>query len=157
MVRKMFGKDMFLDKWNIWMDTVFEVDDVTFINFTPHELRLDDGRIIAAAPEAQAKLLAATVEEKIIPEHETMVHPKGLNPDAKIELVTTIFKPSDIGNEVVDDALRAGVWLVGSIISAKAFAGTCVVSPIVTPETARKPPQERIVFSRKWNYFLAQE
>jgi len=118
----------------------FEVDGLKFINCTPHPLNLDDGRTIEGNVEC-AKILTATSEEKII------------DAIGEIKFVTTEFEPSDEGKELAKEAEEEGYILIGSIISAQAYKYPPVVSPIATPETSRLPPQERKVFSRKWNAY----
>ena len=69
------------------------------------------------------------------------------------EFVEPTFMPEDRGLEMCREACGIrGLYLVGSIISARAY-GAPVVSPIVTPETRRKPPAERVVFAKRWTCY----
>jgi len=120
-------------------DEVFEVDGVRFLNCTPHELRLDDGRVVRGNPEL-ARILAARAIERTVERRPP------------VEFVTTTFETTDEGEKLCEEAAARGIFLVGSIIAAQAY-GYPAVSPVTTPETSRKPPAERIVFSTKWNCY----
>ena len=131
----------FLCRWGIPKELVFRVGECWFVNLTPHELRLSDGRVVPAAPGEVARLLEAKPVEEV----------SDMRGD--VEFVRTRFERNERGEKLCFGASTVEqLYLVGSIISAQAY-GFPVVSPVVTPETRRKPPSERIVFARRWNCF----
>jgi hypothetical protein len=120
--------------------SLFYIADRGFLNATPHELRLDDGQVIPGSVEL-AKILSARPIEKEV------------NKIPDFTIVTTEFVTTPEGRELVKIANEFKIILIGSIIAAQAYKFP-VVSPIATPETSRLPPEQRIVFSRKFNTFI---
>jgi len=120
-------------------ESLFEVSGKKFYNCTPHELKLDDGRVIPGDVSC-AKMLKALPQEKTIAEIND------------IKIVTTVFKKMPEAQKIIDEANKNFILLVGSIIAAQVYRKP-VVSPITTPETSRLPPNQRIVYSKKWNAY----
>jgi len=114
--------------------------EMVFVNATPHELRFDDGSTVKGNPEL-AQVLSAGVEEREITRF------------AGIVFVSTEFIGLPEGYKLVAKARDAGnVFLIGSIIAAQAYRFP-VISPITTPETARKPPDQKVCYKNKWNCY----
>jgi len=113
------------------------IDGITFINCTPHPINFEDGTKIEGSVVCASKLAAKPIEKEV----------KTVN---GIKIVTTDFKTTKEGEELVKEAKKKGYLLISSIIGAQAYKFP-VVSPIATPETARLPPEQRKVFLRKWN------
>jgi hypothetical protein len=125
---------------------IFEIEDTKFLNCTPHELRLDDGRIIPGEPELAKILTAKAIEVEI----EQRLRKDFRGPG--ITIVTTKFLTNVEGGEFCQEAQNSGVLLIGSIIAAQAYKKP-VVSPIATPETSRMPSGQRIIQTKKWNAY----
>jgi len=119
---------------------VFEINGQKFLNCTPHELKFDNGLTVEGSQEL-AQLLSAKPVEKAVETKDG------------ITFVETVFETKDEGELLCFWAEQNGILLIGSIISAQAYKYPPVVSPIVTSETARLPPQQRIVFYNKFNVF----
>jgi len=116
-----------------------QIEGQWFLNCTPHEIRLEDGTVINGSTWFAEKLKATPVQ-RIIEEISK----------SPFEFVETRFSTNEVADSLVRWAKHKEIILIGSIIAVNAF-GFPVVSPIATPETSRKPPQERICFKFKWN------
>lgn len=112
------------------------------INCTPHPIRFLDklGGIFVVDPSGET--LAAKPREEVIR------HDRG------VEYVMTIFDPTNEGWEAINRIKQdePNSIIVGSIISAQAYPGK-VVSLVPVPGYERKPPDEKLFFSYKFNEF----
>jgi len=123
-------------------DAMIIIGSRVFVNCTPHEIRFTDGRVVKGSVTL-AKILSATTKQVVV------------DRIGDIELVRTVFEPSELGREFVKTMIwecKNEVLLIGSIIAAQTY-GYLVVSPICTPETARLPPDKRVVYSKLWNCY----
>jgi len=119
--------------------SMIQINGQWFLNCTPHEIRLEDGTVINGSTWFAEKLKATPVQRPIFELSK-----------GGFEFVETRFSTNEIAESLVRWAKAKQIILIGSIIAAQAF-GFPVVSPIATPETSRKPPQERICYKYKWN------
>ena len=112
-----------------------------------HELRFEDGSVLPANKEL-AKVLSANRTEGTLPEQ------KGYDGEA---FVLTWFKPTEKGLEVIMDLIEEHspekVLIVGSRIAAQVY-GFPVVAPIVTKETMRSPPAEKVCRANAWQVWV---
>ncbi|MHC1594538.1 MAG: hypothetical protein ACXQT2_04430 [Methanotrichaceae archaeon] len=131
-VCKVFGLDPALVR-----SCIVKVDGAVFVNCTPHYLVFEDGKRVNGY-EDLARLLRARVAYRRVRAH------------GNIEFVKPFFEASEDGLKLVDIARSYGIYLIGSTISAQSY-GYPVVSPIATPETSAKPPEERRIYRRRWN------
>lgn len=120
---------------------------VLLVNCTPHPLKFNNGITLQGNQKLAEILRAKPVETEL---RQVM----------GIKLVRTDFETTEEGKFLVATIAEHNirnpdkpVLLISSIISAQAY-GFPVVSPIATPETSRKPPNERIVYIDKFNTFL---
>lgn len=118
--------------YNPCMDIFVTPSGVVLINATPHPItfRLDGGEEHILLPSGAT--LPATPEEEIALVRQG------------VTLVRTVFRPSDQGWKELAAILRQypNALVVASIISAQAY-GYPVVGLIATPDTARKPVEDR--------------
>lgn len=125
---------------------VYTMNGVKFVNASPHELKFDNGLYFEGNVEL-AKVVKASPIETLVGKI------KGAE-GQEILLVKTDFVPemNETIVKLLEWAKKNNVYIISSIISAKAY-GLPVISPIVTPETSRLPPAQRIVFSTKFNAY----
>jgi len=116
---------------------IAKIDGAVFVNCTPHYIVFEDGEKVNGY-EDLARLLRARVAYRRVRIH------------GEIEFVKPFFEVTGEGLKLVDIARNYGIYLVGSLISAQAY-GYPVVSPVVTPETSSKPPEERRCYRKRWN------
>ena len=112
--------------------------NLLIINTAPHPINFIDGTILKGSTTLAGELKARAETRKLFERNG-------------ISFITTEFKTDEKGRRLVEWARRAGnVILVSSIISVNAY-GYPVVSPVITPETARLPPPQRKAYKDRWN------
>ena len=114
---------------------------VRLINCTPHPVAFLDGENLVIAEPSGATLLAKAVET-----------PAGDFGTAK--LVKAAFQTSPQGEEELDQIEKeaSGVLVLGSIISAQAYAGR-VMAMVSAPGFERMPPAEKRFTIEKFTTF----
>lgn len=126
---------------------IMETPAAYLINTSPHELKFNDGTTLLGSVQL-AKILKAT------PKETPLMSLRG-----GITLVKTDFERSEEGIRLVHEIIEFNkeaskpALLISSIISVQAYHYP-VVSPIVTEETSRLPPAQRIVYKNKFNTIL---
>jgi len=114
---------------------------VELLNCTPHPVVFLDGERLVTAQPCGATLLAKAVE--------TLAGNFGA-----AALVKTVFETTAQGEaELAEIAVEApGVLVLGSIISAQAYAGR-VVAMVSAPGFERMPPPEKRYSTEKFTIF----
>jgi len=122
--------------------------EVILVSALSHEVKFEDGTVLAPNPNLAEVLKAEPTEEVI----ERV---------GGISVVAPTFHPTEEGRKLVRKlvaivgAFGSAVYILSSTISAQAY-GLPVVAPITTPETCRKPPEEKICYKHKFAGFQAQ-
>jgi len=114
------------------------------INTAPHPINFIDGTTLKGSTTLAGELKARAETRKLFERNG-------------ISFITTEFKTDERGRRLVEWARKAGnVILVSSIISVNAY-GYPVVSPVITPETARLPPPQRKAYKDRWNTRVSEK
>jgi len=117
---------------------ILEYKGYRFINLTPHPLVFRDGvELEVYDQELVKKILGTPVEIKV---------------DKKGIFVQTIYKQNSESLKILQFLNDSGFTVISSIINAQTYPGLCV-SPIITKETMRSPPEEKRM-EYKFNIFL---
>ncbi len=119
--------------------------EVILVSALSHEVKFEDGTVLAPNPHL-AEVLKAEPTEELVGEV------------GGISVVTPTFHPTEEGKRLVRKlvaivgAFGGAVYILSSTISAQAY-GLPVVAPITTPETCRKRPEEKICYKHKFTGF----
>ncbi len=110
--------------------TILVYKGYKFINLSPHPLVFEDGVTLEPYDMELAKKVYATPVEE--------------NKNSDDVFVKTVFKKNEESEKILRELNKMELIPISSIINAQAYPSLCV-SPIVTPETARSPPEQKRV------------
>lgn len=116
---------------------VLEYKGHKFINLTPHKLVFKDGVELEVYDKELIKDVYGTPSEK-------KVGRSGL-------FVQTEYKQNSRSLKILEELNKEGYVPISSVINAQTYPRLCV-SPIITKETMRSPPDEKRV-EYKFNVF----
>ena len=124
------------------------ISNCIFISALGHPLKFTDGRVLNPNAELAKLLTARAVEKEHLKFEDVSIVTTNFETDkdsiAKLEKVQLEFEQHYPGYKI---------FFVGSIIATKVNWGTkiFVVSPIVTQETLRLPPDQKVCVINRWN------
>ena len=125
-----------------------EIDGTVFISALAHELNFEDGTKLKPNPDLAKDVFFA--------EEITDWNDKVVAENPKLQIKEPGYEPSLEGKKWLQEWVLCApikTVVVTSIIGAKAFGGG-TVAPVITIETSRKPPHEKIVYKYKWHAFF---
>lgn len=136
-----------------------KIGEYVFISALAHDLNFEDGTKLVSNPKFANDVFRAEEITDWEESHKTKARKYQSVFDKEEDPVVQFKKPryeaSDDGKKWLQEHILDKPdkqVIVTSIIGAKAFKkGT--VAPVTTPETSRKPPNEKIVFKHKWHAY----
>lgn len=131
-----------------------EIRGTIFISALAHELNFEDGTTLKGNPQL-AKVFGAeeVTDWEEGPEVKKAKYEDVIPDEPKLQIKAPRYEPSSDGMRWLRENVHAAskkTLIVTSIIGQKAF-GQGTVSPVVTPETSRNAPKDKIVFKYKWH------